>query len=167
MAHPWKIALTAAASIALVGGDAAAQPDRHEGGGGGRPQAHAGPAHAAPARAEPHAGPRGYSRPAEPHGWNARPRAVDRGAYQHNFQAARTYRIGPFHAPSGWAYRRWGYGQFLPRAYWAAPYILGDYWLFGLEVPPVGFEWVRSGPDALLIDVNSGQILQVEYGVFA
>ena len=54
-----------------------------------------------------------------------------------------------------------------PRAFWASEYYLSDYWLFGLEVPPVGYEWVRNGADALLIDTNTGEILQVEYGVFA
>ncbi len=117
-------------------------------------------------QAEPHPGPRGYQRPSEPQGWNARPATVDRGAYQHNFQAARTYHIGPYHPPQGWSNRRWAYGQVLPRAFWAPEYFIADYWLFGLEVPPGGYEWVRSGDDALLVDTNSGEILQVEYGVF-
>ncbi|MGD0503911.1 MAG: RcnB family protein [Steroidobacteraceae bacterium] len=103
----------------------------------------------------------------EPKGWDARPANADRGAYQHNFQAARSFRIGPYHRPPGWAARRWGYGQILPRAYWASRYVIGDYWLFALEVPPGGYEWVRDGSDALLIDTNTGEILQVEYGVFA
>jgi Ni/Co efflux regulator RcnB len=165
MAHSWKIALTFAASAALIGGVASAQPDHGRPGGPG----HAAPSRAGPVRAapEPHAGPRGYVRPAPPAGWNARPAAADRGAYQHNFQAARTYQIGPYHPPrAGWVARRWAYGQILPRYFWSSQYILGDYWLFGLEVPPVGFEWVRYGTDALLIDVNTGSILQVEYGVF-
>ena len=169
MTHFCKIALAAAAALALTGSGASAEPEhgsaRDGGARDGGPRDGGGHA-MAPRAAEPHAGPQGYSRPAEPAGWNARPSAVDRGAYQHNFQAARTYRIGPYHAPRGWAPRRWAYGQILPRSYWASQYILGDYWLFGLEVPPVGFEWVRYGADALLIDINTGQILQVEYGVF-
>jgi Ni/Co efflux regulator RcnB len=113
-----------------------------------------------------------YSRPkgwriTEPHGWNARPTTVDRTPYQHNFQAARSFRIRPYHRPAGWSAHRWGYGEILPRAYWAAPYVIGDYWLFALEVPPAGYEWVRDGNDALLIDTARGEILQVEYGVFA
>ena len=44
--------------------------------------------------------------------------------------------------------------------------MLADYWLFGLEIPPVGFEWVRDDGDAILVNVSTGQILQVEYGVF-
>jgi Ni/Co efflux regulator RcnB len=127
---------------------------------------HAAPEHAAP-RGEPHEGPRGYQRPAAPHGWDARPQQADRGAYQHNYQAARSYHIGPYRRPPGWSAHRWGYGEILPRAYWAPQYLIGDYWLFGLEVPPVNYEWVRDGNDALLIDTNTGAILQVEYGVFA
>lgn len=127
----------------------------------------AAPAHAAAPRGEAHEGPRGYQRPAAPQGWNARPQQVDRGAYQHNFQAARSYHIGPYRRPPGWTAHRWGYGEILPRVYWGPQYLIGDYWLFGLEVPPVNYEWVRDGNDALLIDTSSGAILQVEYGVFA
>ena len=119
------------------------------------------------AHGEPHAGPTRYQRVAEPAGWNNRPAQVDTASYQHNYQAARTFHVGVYRRPPGWAYHRWGYGQILPRAYWAAPYILADYWLFALEVPPVGFEWVRDDTDAILVNVTTGQIIQVEYGVFA
>jgi Ni/Co efflux regulator RcnB len=121
----------------------------------------------APQHAEPHPGPAHYERAPEPHGWNARPATVDRGAYQHNFQAARSFRIGPYHRPPGWEEHRWAFGQILPRAYWAPEYLIADYWLFALEVPPAGYEWVRDGSDALLVNAATGEILQVEYGVFA
>jgi len=130
------------------------------------PRGHGGEMHA-PARGEPHEGPQGYQRVTEPHGWNARPATVDRGSYQHNFQAARSFRIGPYRRPPGWAPHHWGYGQILPRAYWAAPFLIADYWLFALEVPPAGYEWVRDDTDALLVNTGNGEILQVEYGVFA
>jgi Ni/Co efflux regulator RcnB len=116
--------------------------------------------------AEPHPGPRGYERVTEPRGWDARPAAPDRAAYQHNFQAARVYHVGPYRRPPGWVDRRWGYGQILPRAFWAPQYILADYWLFGLEIPPAGYEWVRVGNDAMLVNIANGEILQAEYGVF-
>jgi Ni/Co efflux regulator RcnB len=119
-----------------------------------------------PAHVEPHQGPRGYERAPEPHGWNNRPHEVDRAAYQHNYQARRSYRIGPYHRPHGWAAHRWAHGEILPRAYWAPEYVVGDYWLFALDVPPVGYEWVRDDHDALLVDTQTGEILQVEYGVF-
>ena len=92
---------------------------------------------------------------------------MNRNEYQHNYQAGRTYRIGPYHPPAGWAPRRWAYGQILPRAYWAPEYLIADYWLFGLEVPPPEYEWVRDGADAILVSTVTGEILQVEYSVFA
>jgi Ni/Co efflux regulator RcnB len=162
MRHGSRLGLSLALAVVLAGGGALAEEQHEHGGGagrqGGRPAEH---------QAEPHPGPSGYQRVTEPHGWNARPATVDRGAYQHNFQAARSYRVGPYHRPVGWTPHRWGFGEILPRALWAPQYLLADYWLFALEVPPAGFEWVRSGADALLVNLSNGEILQVEYGVFA
>jgi Ni/Co efflux regulator RcnB len=138
---------------------AAANAQEHE--------AHGGPAPARPpAHGEPYPGPSRYKGVSEPSGWNARPAQVDPAHYNHNYQAPRAYHVGVYHRPPGWVAHRWAYGQVLPRAYWAAPYILADYWLFALEVPPVGYEWVRDDTDAILVNVSTGQILQVEYGVF-
>ena len=149
-------------ALALLGGGAVGMAQAQEHGHPAGP----GPGARPPAHGEPHPGPSGYQRVAEPKGWNARPATVDRHAYQHNFQAARVYHVGAYRRPAGWVAHRWGYGQILPRAYWAAPYILADYWLFALEVPPAGYEWVRDDTDAILVNVSTGEILQVEYGVF-
>ena len=120
----------------------------------------------APVHVEPYRGPTGYRPVTAPQGWTARPATVNRPAFNHNYKAPRSYRIGPYQRPQGWAAHRWAYGQVLPRAYWAPQYLLADYWLFGLEVPPVGYEWVRDDDDAILVNVATGEILQVEYGVF-
>ena len=151
----WVLAvMTAGLAVAEPPHERAAGPGEHD-----RPVEHR--------AGEPHPGPRGYQRVTEPHGWNARPASVDRAAYRHNFQAARSFKIGPYNRPKGWVAHHWSYGETLPQAYWATPYLIADYWLFALEVPPMGFEWVRDDTDALLIDTNTGEILQVEYGVFA
>jgi Ni/Co efflux regulator RcnB len=120
-----------------------------------------------PAHGEPHPGPQGYQRVTEPHGWNSRPAHFDPGTYRHNFQAARSFHIGVYNRPVGWVPHRWVYGEILPRAYWGPSFILADYWLFALEVPPPGYEWVRDDTDAILVNIATGEILQVEYGVFA
>jgi Ni/Co efflux regulator RcnB len=163
MAQRFRTGLCAAAALLLISGALAAEPEHERERGGQRP----GEPRSIGRQGEPHPGPSGYQRAGEPQGWNARPGTVDRDAYRHNYQAARSYRIGPYHRPPGWAPHHWAYGQILPRAYWGAQYILADYWLFGLEVPPAGYEWVRDGADALMINVETGEILQVEYGVFA
>ena len=155
MALVTRISLLLALALA-ASAPALAQHEEHPAHPQGRPEAHG----------EPHPGPHGYQRVEEPHGWNSRPATVDRQIYQHNYQAARVYHIGAYRRPHGWVAHRWAYGEILPRAYWAAPYIISDYWLFALEVPPAGYEWVRDDTDALLVNVATGQILQVEYGVF-
>jgi len=155
MTHERKIGVAVALALMLGATCTAIEP------------AHSGEARPEVRAPEPHPGPHGYQRVTEPQGWNARPAVIDRAAYQHNYQAARSFRVGPYHRPPGFVARHWGYGQILPRAYWAAPYILADYWLFALEVPPGGCEWVRVGNDALLVNVATGEVLQAEYGVFA
>jgi Ni/Co efflux regulator RcnB len=163
-----KLGLVLAFAFTLAAGTAVADPQGHDHGGDHPPESHGPAPHGGPehGHGEPHPGPKGYQRVAEPHGWNERPKTADRTTYQHNFQAARSFRIGPYHRPSGWAVHHWGYGQILPRAYWASQYVLSDYWLFALEVPPAGYEWVRDDTDALLVNTETGEILQVEYGAF-
>lgn len=111
-------------------------------------------------------GPRGYQRIERPREVQNRPQTFDRQQYRHNFKAAHTFGIGPYHAPPGWQYRRWHYGETLPAVFWAADYRLADFWLFGLDIPPVGYEWVRYGDDALLVSMDNGEIVQVVYGIF-
>ena len=162
MAHGLKTGLSLAVALALIGSTAIAE-ERHDEHPAARPAQAARPA---PRQMEPHPGPKGYQRVTEPQGWNTRPPAADKDAYHHNFQAARSFKIGPYHRPAGWQAHRWAYGQILPRAYWAPQYLLADYWLFALEVPPAGYEWVRDDDDAILVNIATGEILQVEYGVF-
>jgi Ni/Co efflux regulator RcnB len=84
-----------------------------------------------------------------------------------NVQAAHAFQAGPYRQPQGYSQRRWSYGEQLPGAYYARDYWLTDFALYGLFGPPDGLVWVRVGPDALLIDQYNGQIVQVDYGVFA
>ena len=119
MAYGFRIGLPLAVALIFLGGIATAEEAREH------------PARPAPAKAEPHPGPKAYQPVAAPKGWNARPATVNRATYQHNYQAARSFKIGPYHYPTGWQEHRWVYGQILPPAYWTAEYIIGDYWLFG------------------------------------
>lgn len=115
---------------------------------------------------EPMRPPRGYAPPMRPPEIANRPERMDRDFYRHNFRAPQPYHIGPYHPPHGFNYRRFGYGDILPRIFWAPDYLLSDYWLFGLDMAPMGYEWVRYGPDALLVDVDDGQVVQAVYGLF-
>jgi Ni/Co efflux regulator RcnB len=162
-----RFAVPLALALFLVGPYASAQQERER---APAPQQarERGPETRPPApKAERYPGPSRYRRVAPPKGWNSHPTTVDRQTYQHNYRAPRSFRIGPYVRPPGWVARHWVYGQILPPAYWAPEYLIGDYWLFGLQVPPAGYEWVRDDDDAILVNTATGEILQVDYGVFA
>jgi hypothetical protein len=74
--------------------------------------------------------------------------------------------LSPFVYPAGWGYRRWAIGVVLPPIFLASTYYYPDWAGLGLDPPPPGYQWVRYGPDLLLVDVNTGQITDVAYGVF-
>jgi Ni/Co efflux regulator RcnB len=107
---------------------------------------------------------RGFGK--RPSNYNNRPRTFDRGSYQRNASASARFHYGSYNAPHGYHYQRWTYGEYLPSMYWARDYWLTSWWMFDLAIPPYGYEWVRYGDDALLVNVDTGQILQVDYGVF-
>jgi len=67
--------------------------------------------------------------------------------------------------PTGWRYRHWARGAFLPAVFIAEPYFI-DYAWIGLPPPPPAHAWVRYGPDALLVNIFDGRIVDVVYDVF-
>jgi Ni/Co efflux regulator RcnB len=91
---------------------------------------------------------------------------IDISTYHRNITSERHFHYGDYHAPAGYEYRRWNYGERLPAIYFAQQYWIANYWNFGLAWAPDGCEWIRFGPDAILVDVDTGEIVQVVYGVF-
>jgi Ni/Co efflux regulator RcnB len=83
-----------------------------------------------------------------------------------NVVAAHRFHAGPYRAPRGWVYRRWVFGERLPGIYFAPGFWISDFLAFDLFAPPDGYVWVRYGPDAMMIDQYTGEIIQVQYGVF-
>jgi Ni/Co efflux regulator RcnB len=75
------------------------------------------------------------------------------------------YRAPYWRPPEGFYARAWRYGEILPRGWYGPDYALFDWWSFGLPEPPPGYEWVRVGADALLVD-DYGRIFQVVRAVF-
>ena len=74
--------------------------------------------------------------------------------------------LAPFVYPRGFAYRRWAPGLILPAVFLAPAYYYTNWAALGVSPPPPGFQWVRYGPDLVLVDVNTGQISDVVYGAF-
>jgi len=74
--------------------------------------------------------------------------------------------LAPFVYPHGWGYRRWGIGMILPPLFLAPAYYYADWAAMGLPPPDPGFQWVRYGPDLLLVNLATGQVVDVIYGAF-
>jgi Ni/Co efflux regulator RcnB len=74
--------------------------------------------------------------------------------------------VGPFLYPRGWGYRRWVVGAILPSVFVIPGYFFADWAVLGLAAPPSGFQWVRYGPDLLLVDLSTSQVVDAVYGVF-
>lgn len=73
---------------------------------------------------------------------------------------------GAWNWPSGYHYHRYYYGQILPWIFIEPQFYFTDYYDYGFDAPPYGFEWVRYGPDLLLVNIDTGEVVDVEYGVF-
>jgi Ni/Co efflux regulator RcnB len=87
------------------------------------------------------------------------------GATPQRFAAQQRFHADWNNRPSGWYAHTWVFGEFLPFGWFDEGYYL-DWDGYDLPQPPIGCEWVREGDDALLVDVWSGQVLSVDYGVF-
>jgi Ni/Co efflux regulator RcnB len=108
---------------------------------------------------------RDYQVGRRPRDW-ARYHNFDRGWWQRNYWATHRYHWYVYRRPPGWYYRRWTYGLIFPRPFWARNYWINEYWRYGLNDPPYGYVWVRYGADAVLVDVETGRILRVVYGIY-
>jgi Ni/Co efflux regulator RcnB len=98
----------------------------------------------------------------------ARPTAqarVQRRAGYHPAQVQRV-RATTFRYPSGYSYRRWTTGGILPRTFLSSNYYYNDWYGLGFGPPPRGYAWVRYGPDLLLVNIRTGRVADVVYGVF-
>ena len=88
------------------------------------------------------------------------------GRFEYHGRPFNPVRVAPFVYPRGWAYRRWAIGAVLPPVFLASAYYYSDWAALGLPPPQPGFQWVRYGPDLLLVDVITGQVVDVVYGAF-
>jgi hypothetical protein len=74
----------------------------------------------------------------------------------------------PWVYPPGFAYRLWAVGAILPPLFWSTPtYYYSDWATMGLPPPDPGFQYVEYGPDLLLVNVSTGQVVQVFPGAFS
>lgn len=90
----------------------------------------------------------------------------ERRRYPPIYNSPSRYRWSGWRSPPGFYVRSWRYGEILPRAWYGSEYRLTDWWSYGLPEPPYGYEWVRVGADVVLVDIYTGEIVQVVRLVF-
>lgn len=66
--------------------------------------------------------------------------------------------------PRGYVYRPWNVGYRLPQPYFSNRYFIADPGYYRLPPAYRGARWVRVGPDALLVGIRDGVILQAVRG---
>jgi hypothetical protein len=119
------------------------------------------------AMAHPHGPPSGVvMHPGGPAGAFAHPGGPAGAQFMFRGHPYNRVHLAPFTYPPGYGYRRWAVGAALPPVFWGRDYWYADWASLGLPPPPPGAQWVRYGPDMLLVDVQTGQVLDVANDVF-
>ncbi len=95
--------------------------------------------------------------------------AAPRGGQRFSYQGRDFYRFRtqPYSWPRGYNYNsvRWSLNQLLPSIFFSQSYYIDPY-QYGLPWAEPGYQWVRVGADALLVDTYTGQIVDIAPGVF-
>lgn len=86
--------------------------------------------------------------------------------YGNRFYARQRFSIGFYDAPWGYVPRVWVYGDRLPLSYYGYRYVIDDYYNYDLYAPPYATAWVRVGDDVLLVDLDTGEVLDVIANLF-
>jgi hypothetical protein len=76
------------------------------------------------------------------------------------------FRIGHYYDPYGWGYRRFSTGFNLWPSYYGSSFWLNDPWQYRLPPAYGPYRWVRYYDDALLVNIYSGEVVDVVYNFF-
>jgi hypothetical protein len=114
----------------------------------------------------PHGPPGPHGGPPGPHPMGPHPGGPPGHQFSYHGHMFNPVHVAPFVYPHGWAYRRWAVGAALPPLFLAPAYYYTGWAAMGLAAPQPGFQWVRYGPDLLLVNVGTGQVVETVYGAF-
>ena len=90
--------------------------------------------------------------------WRGDNRYDWRGHRDHNRSI---FRLGNYYDPYGWGYRRFSIGFSIGSGYYGSNYWLDDPWMYRLPPAYGPYRWVRYYDDALLVNIYSGQVVDV------
>lgn len=86
--------------------------------------------------------------------------------YVRTITATKHYNMSVFMGPPGYVYTRYTIGDRAPSMLLGGRYTL-KHSTYGLEAPPDGLTWIRTGDDALLVDAKTGEVVQTDYSLFS
>jgi hypothetical protein len=99
--------------------------------------------------------------------WSTRWRNDQRYDWQNYRRHHRSiFHLGIYYDPFGWGYQRWGIGWRLWPSYYTDSYWLNDPSYYALPYAPWPLKWVRYYDDALLVNVYTGEVVDVMYDFF-
>lgn len=85
----------------------------------------------------------------------------------HRTRYSNNYRLGRYHVPyNNWSYRRLSIGFSLWPLFYSNQYWINDPWQYRLPDVYGPYRWVRYYDDALLVDIHSGEVVDVIYDFF-
>ncbi len=147
-----------AAAFALAVSTSAMAQGGPPGHGHGHPGARPGPVHPGGPPRGPHMGGPNHPGPYHPGSF------VFHG---HPFAWHHVHFPHPWAYPPGYGYRLWVAGAILPPIFWhTSTYYYTGWAGLGLPPPNSGFQYVEYGPDLLLVNVSTGEVVQVFPGAF-
>lgn len=100
--------------------------------------------------------------------WDRRWRDNNRYDWQRYRNSNRVvFRLGTYYSPyRNYSYRRVGIGGFLDSLFFGSRYWINDPWQYRLPEVYGPYRWVRYYDDVLLVDIYSGEVVDVIYDFF-
>lgn len=86
--------------------------------------------------------------------------------YNHRRHHRSLFHLGFYFDPFGWGYNPYQIGWRLWPSYYSSNYWINDPWEYRLPYAPPGTRWVRYYDDAILVDMWSGEVVDVIYNFF-
>ena len=72
------------------------------------------------------------------------------------------YRVGRYYSPyNSWSYRRLSIGFFLDSLFYSNRYWINDPWQYRLPMADGPYRWVRYYDDVLLVNIYTGEVVDV------
>lgn len=86
--------------------------------------------------------------------------------YDYRNRYGSLFRLGRYYDPYGWGYRRFSIGFSLWPSYYGSSFWLDDPWQYRLPPAYAPYRWIRYYDDALLVNIYTGEVVDVIYNVF-